>query len=312
MPDEIAAQTGSSGEGNRWPPLPYDEWKDTCTTLHLWTQVVGKIRLAKAPLINHWWQVPLYVTCRGLTTSPIPHDRCSFQIEFDFVDHQLRIDVSDGRSESVGLGPRPVADFYSEVMGKLRGLGVDVRIWTMPVEISEAIRFEQNHQHAAYIPEHAHRFWRVLVEADRVLTMFRACFLGKVSPVHFFWGACDIAVTRFSGRRAPLHPGAPGLALSVAREAYSHEVSSCGFWPGNGGLGQAAFYSYAYPEPPSFAHAPVRPSAAFYSRDLREFILPYKEAWQGADPDKAVLEFLQSTYEAAAELGKWDRRALER
>jgi len=263
-------------------------------------------------MINHWWQVPLYVTCRGLTTSPIPHDQCSFQIEFDFVDHRLRIDASDGRGESVRLAPRPVADFYDEVMSKLGALGLDVRIRTMPVEIPDPIRFEQDREHAVYAPEHAHRFWRVLVEVDRVLTIFRARLLGKVSPVHCFWGACDMAVTRFSGRRAPPHPGAPGLALSVAREAYSHEVSSCGFWPGNGGFGESAFYSYAYPEPPSFSDAPVRPSATFYSRDLGEFILPYEEALQAADPDRAVLEFLQSTYEAAAELGKWDRTALER
>jgi uncharacterized protein DUF5996 len=312
MTDQIAAQTTSSEDGSQWPPLPYDEWRDTCTTLHLWTQVVGKIRLAKAPMINHWWQVPLYVTRRGLTTSPIPHDRCSFQIEFDFVDHRLRIDASDGRVESVRLVPQPVADFYGEVMSKLRALGLDVRIWTMPVEIPDPIRFEQDREHAVYSSEHAHRFWRVLVEVDRVLTIFGARFLGKVSPVHFFWGACDMAVTRFSGRRAPPHPGALGLALSVAREAYSHEVSSCGFWPGNGGFGRAAFYSYAYPEPPSFSDAPVRPSATFYNRDLHEFILPYEEARQAADPDRAVLEFLQSTYEAAAELGKSDRTALER
>ena len=208
MTDQIAAQTTSSEDGSQWPPLPYDEWRDTCTTLHLWTQVVGKIRLAKAPMINHWWQVPLYVTCRGLTTSPIPHDRCSFQIEFDFVDHRLRIDASDGRVESVRLAPQPVADFYGEVMSKLRALGLDVRIWTMPVEIPDPIRFEQDREHAVYSSEHAHRFWRVLVEVDRVLTIFRARFLGKVSPVHFFWGACDMAVTLFRSSRPATSRGA--------------------------------------------------------------------------------------------------------
>jgi hypothetical protein len=278
----------------------------------MWTQVVGKIRLAKAPMINHWWQVPLYVTCRGLTTSPIPHDGHSFQIDFDFIDHRLRIEVNDGRAESFALAPCPVADFYSEVMGRLRALGLEVRIWTLPVEIPDPIPFEQDREHTAYDREYANRFWRILVKADQLFTTFRSRFIGKVSPVHFFWGSFDLAVTRFSGRRAPPHPGAPNTGDHVTREAYSHEVSSCGFWPGNGGFGEPAFYSYAYPQPPGFPDAPARPSTAFYGRNIGEFILRYDNARQAAAPDEAVLDFLQSTYEAAANLGKWDRAALER
>jgi hypothetical protein len=305
-------QRASVQHGESWPRLPLEEWKDTCATLHLWTQVVGKIRLAKAPMINHWWQVPLYVTCRGLTTSPIPDGERSFQIDFDFVDHRLWIHASDGRAESLALAPRPVADFYNEVMGKLRALGLEVRIWTLPVEIPDPIPFEEDREHAAYDPEYANRFWRILVKADQLFTAFRSRFIGKVSPVHFFWGSFDLSVTRFSGRRAPPHPGAPNTADRVTREAYSHEVSSCGFWPGNGGFGRPAFYSYAYPQPPGFPDAPARPSAAFYGRDLGEFILRYDDARQADAPGEAVLDFLQSTYEAAADLGRWDRAALER
>jgi hypothetical protein len=302
----------SAQNGESWPRLPFEEWKDTCATLHMWTQVVGKIRLAKAPMINHWWQVPLYVTCRGLTTSPIPHDGHSFQIDFDFIDHRLRIEVNDGRAESFALAPCPVADFYSEVMGRLRALGLEVRIWTLPVEIPDPIPFEQDREHTAYDREYANRFWRILVKADQLFTAFRSRFIGKVSPVHFFWGSFDLAVTRFSGRRAPPHPGAPQTGDHVTREAYSHEVSSCGFWPGNGGFGEPAFYSYAYPQPPGFPDAPARPSTAFYGRNIGEFILRYDDARQAAAPNEAVLDFLQSTYEAAANLGKWDRAALER
>jgi hypothetical protein len=295
-----------------WPALPFDDWKDTCATLHLWTQVVGKIRLAQAPMVNHWWQVPLYVTPRGLTTSSMPHGERTFRIDFDFVEHRLRIEASDGRVETMSLAPCSVAEFHAEVMGRLGGMGLDVRISTLPCEIPDPIPFEQDRVHAAYDTEQANRFWRVLVQADRVLAGFRGRFLGKASPVHFFWGSFDLAATRFSGRRAPPHPPAPHLALWVVREAYSHEVSSCGFWPGNGGFGRPAFYSYAYPEPAGFGDAPVRPAAAFYGRDLGEFVLPYDDARQAADPDDAVLEFLESTYEAAAGLGGWDRQALER
>src|ERR1700751_4370294 len=248
-----------------WPELHFEAWQDTYDTLHLWTQIVGKIRLAKAPMLNHWWQVPLYVTCRGLTTSPIPHETgVGFQFAFDFIDHRLRIEVSDGRSETLPIEPCAVADFYQGIMGRLKALGLDVRIWTVPVEIPEPIPFEQDRQHAAYDAHYAQQFWRVLVDVDRVLKQFRSRFLGKASPVPFFWGSFDMAVTRFSGRLAPPHPSAPGLADHVTREAYSHEVSSCGFWPGKG-LGQPAFYSYAYPEPAGYADALVllmaRPTA---------------------------------------------------
>lgn len=296
-----------------WPSLPFDAWKDTCATLHMWTQIVGKVRLAQAPMVNHWWQVALYVTCRGLTTSPIPYGARTFQIDFDFVAHRLSIGTSEGDSESFSLAPRPVAEFYQEVMDRMQSLGLEVRFWTMPVEVADAIPFEQDRQHASYDPEYANRFWRTLLQAHRVFEEFRARFLGKVSPVHFFWGSFDLAVTRFSGRSAPPHPGtAPHVSNAVMREAYSHEVSSAGFWPGNGGFGRPAFYAYAYPQPPGFAEAPVRPAAAFFSRELGEFVLPYDDVRQADSPDDALLEFLQSTYEAAADLGRWDRAALER
>src|SRR5712691_1948517 len=296
-----------------WPELPFDEWKDTCATLHLWTQIVGKVRLGKAPLVNHWWQVPLYVTCRGLTTSPIPHESGgSFQIDFDFIDHRLIIAASDGRVETLPLAPCSVADFYRNVMDRLKALGLEIRIWTVPVELPDSIRFDHDHTHAAYDAGWAQRFWQVLVQVDRVLTVFRSRFIGKVSPVHFFWGSFDMAVTRFSGRRAPPHPGAPSVADRVTREAYSHEVSSCGFWPGNGGFGQPAFYSYAYAEPAGLPDARVQPDGAFYSPEFHEFILTYEAARQSAAPEDAVLQFLESTYAAAADLGYWDRAALER
>ena len=247
---------------NSWPALPLQEWQDTCDTLHMWTQVVGKIRLAQAPLINHWWEVPLYVTCRGLTTSPIPYGERTFQIDFDFIDHRLTIRTSDGATELLALQPRSVADFHAAVMERMRALGLPVRIWTTPVEVANPIPFEADRQHAAYDADHANRFWRILVQADRVFTAFRARFIGKVSPVHFFWGSFDLAVTRFSGRPAPAQPGAD----RITREAYSHEVSSCGFWPGGDGIDKPAFYSYAFPQPDGFAEAPVRPAAAFYDR----------------------------------------------
>ena len=295
-----------------WPDLPFAEWCDTRATLHMWMQIVGKIRLAQAPLINHWWQVPLYVTSHGLTTSPIPYGERVFEISFDFIDHRLTIETNDGGAAAFALRPQSVADFYGEVMRRLHALGFDISIWTTPVEIPDPIPFEQDQTHAAYDPDYANRFWRILLQADRVLTAFRAGFLGKASPVHFFWGSFDLAVTRFSGRRAPPHPGAPNIADRVTREAYSHEVSSCGFWPGGAGMEQPIFYSYAYPQPPGFAEAPVRPEAAFYNRDFGEFILSYDAVRHAASPDEALLDFLQSTYEAAATLAHWDRAALER
>jgi hypothetical protein len=299
-------------EDGRWPALPYQEWRDTCATLQLWTQIVGKIRLALAPPVNHWWHVPLYLTSRGLTTSPMPYQGLTFQIDFDFIDHALRIAVSDGRQETLPLRPCSVADFYAEIMGRLRALGLEVRIWTIPVEIANPIRFEQDHIHAAYDPVATNRFWRVLAEVDQVFAAFRGRFLGKSSPVHFFWGSFDLAVTRFSGRPAPPPPSNPMIPDAVNREAYSHEVSSYGFWPGNGGFGQAAFYCYAYPQPAGFAEARIAPSAGHYSRELGEFILPYDEVRQAAEPAGLLLDFLESTYAAAADLARWDRAALER
>jgi len=298
--------------GDRWPALDYTEWQDSCATLHLLTQIVGKIRLAHAPLVNHWWQVPLYVTSRGLTTSAMPHGARNFQIDFDFIDHQLRIEASDGRRDSIPLIPRPVADFYAELMGRLRALDLETHLWTMPVEIADPVAFEEDRVHAAYDPGQVTRFWRALVQIDQVFTVFRSRFCGKASPVHFFWGSFDLAVTRFSGRRAPLHPGAPSVPDFITREAYSHEVSSCGFWPGNGGFGRPAFYSYAYPEPAGFADAAVTPPGAYYSKEIGEFILPYDAVREGAAPRELLLDFLESTYAAAANLGNWDRAALER
>ncbi len=295
-----------------WPALPYADWQDTAATLQLWTQVVGKVRLALSPPVNHWWQVTLYVTARGLTTSPIPHGQRTFQIDFDFVDQQLRITASDGVSQSLPLAARPVAEFYQQVMATLADLGLAVRIWPMPSEIPNAIPFDQDRTHTAYDPAYARRFWQVLVQADRVLHAFRGRFIGKVSPVHFFWGGFDLAVTRFSGRRAPVHPTIPGVADSITHEAYSHEVSSCGFWPGGGPFPAPMFYAYAYPEPAGFRDAPVQPVGAYYSAELGEFVLPYDELRAAPDPDAALLSFLQSTYEAAADRAGWDRAALER
>jgi hypothetical protein len=295
-----------------WPALPLSAWEDTRTTLHMWTQVVGKVRLALAPMVNHWWQIPLYVTCHGLTTSPIPYGARTFQIDFDFIDHRLRIATADGRSEEFALVPRSVAAFHAELMGRLRSLGIEPRIWTMPVEIPDPIPFEADHEHAAYDADYANRFWRALVQADRVFTIFRGRFCGKASPVHFFWGSFDLAVTRFSGRPAPVHPGAPNVADCVTREAYSHEVSSCGFWPGGPGSPEPTFYAYAYPAPDGFARASAGPDGAFFSANLGEFLLPYDVVRQATAPDDVLLQFLQSTYEAAADLGRWERAALER
>ena len=295
----------------RWPELHYDAWRDTAQTLHLWTQVVGKVRLATTPWLNHSWHVPLYVTARGLTTSPMPHGERTFEIAFDFVDHRLQFTVSDGKTAELPLTPRSVAQFKKAVLETLQTLGVPTAIRDFPCEIADAVPFSADHVHAAYDPDAAHRFWRALVQADRVMKQFRTGFIGKASPVHFFWGSFDLAVTRFSGRRAPLHPGvAPGVAKIVMQEAYSHEVSSAGFWPGGGGV-DASFYSYAYPSPPGFASAAVRPATAQYNEAMGEFLLPYEAVRTAPDPDAALLAFLQSTYEAAADLAHWDRAALE-
>lgn len=294
-----------------WPPLRYDDWADTAQTLHMWTQVVGKVRMMKSPPVNHSWHVVLYVTSRGLSTSPVPSGDGTFEIEFDFIDHKLRIVTTEGAEHDFELEPMTVADFYAKVMAALAELGVDVTIYPIPSEVAEPIAFTKDTIHRSYDAAAVERFWRVLVDSCRVFTLFRSRFLGKVSPVHFFWGAIDLAVTRFSGREAPPHPGAPGLPLRVAREAYSHEVSSAGFWPGGNGF-DAVFYSYAYPEPEGYAQAAVKPADAFYSTELREFVLPYDALRNSASPEDALMEFLQSTYEAAADLGKWDRAALER
>jgi hypothetical protein len=295
-----------------WPALPLEAWEPTRATLHMWTQIVGKVRLALSPYMNHWWQVPLYVTARGLTTSPIPYEGGTFEIVFDFIEHNLLIEKSDGTAKTLRLAPRSVAEFYADLMAALLSLGIAVKIWTMPVELPNPIPFDQDRTHASYDRDYANRFWRILVSADAILKEFRGRFIGKASPVHFFWGSFDLAVTRFSGRRAPRHPGGvPHLSDAVACEAYSHEVSSAGFWPGGGAIDYPAFYSYAYPEPEGFRAARVRPGAAFFSEALAEFILPYDAVRTGPDPDHALLDFLQSTYEAAAIAAKWDRDALE-
>ena len=295
-----------------WPDLPTAAWRDSCETLHLWTQIVGKIRLSRTPWLNHSWHVTLYVSARGLTTSPIPNDPGNFQIDFDFIDHLLRISTSGGAKREFALSGQSVSSFYADVTAALAELGIEVAIDEMPNELPDPIRFSQDDRHASYDPDAVRRFFRILVNADRVFKQFRTGFLGKASPVHFFWGSFDLAVTRFSGRRAPRHPGGvPHLSDDVACEAYSHEVSSAGFWPGSGAIDYPAFYSYAYPEPPGFRAAPLRPEAAFFSEALGEFILPYDAVRLSAQPDQALLDFLQSTYEAAANAAKWDRDALE-
>jgi hypothetical protein len=296
----------------QWPQLPFEAWQETYATLHLWTQVVGKIRMARSAWCNHSWQVTLYVTPRGLSTSVIPHGARSFQIDFDFVDHRLRIDSSHQASRSMPLESQSVATFYARLMRTLDELELPVRIFTRPSEIVDPIAFDRDEVHRAYDPEYANRFGRILVQVDRVFKQFRSRFIGKCSPVHFFWGAPDLAVTRFSGRPAPQHPGGiPNLPDPIAREAYSHEVSSCGFWPGGGSIAYPAFYAYAYPEPAGFSQARVRPDGAFYSAEMHEFLLPYERVRESTDPDRTLLEFLQSTYDAAADLGRWDRLVLE-
>jgi hypothetical protein len=291
-----------------WPALPLAEWETTRATLHMWTQMAGKVRLALAPLVNHWWSVVLYVNSRGLTTSAIPYEDRAFEIQFDFLKHVLEIKVCDGAVRTLALAPRSVADFYREFMDALASLGIRVKIWPMPVEIPNPIRFDEDRVHASYDPEAAHRFWRALVSVNSIFNEFRSRFIGKSSPVHFFWGSFDLAVTRFSGRRAPERPGAD----KMTREAYSHEVSSVGFWPGTEGVIDAAFYAYAAPEPAGFSGARIRPAAAFYDKKMSEFFLPYEEVRRSANPRDTLLDFAQSTYEAAASLGNWDRAALER
>jgi len=297
---------------SQWPALPFAEWKDTALTLHMWTQIIGKIRLTLSPWTNHSWHVTLYVTSRGLTTSPIPHGAHTFEIQFDFIDHQLLIDKSDGARRTIPLKPQSVAEFYRGVMKALSDLKLPVTINTTPNEIENPIPFDQDEEHRSYDGEYANRFWRVLVQSDRVFKEFRSRFCGKCSPVHFFWGSFDLAVTRFSGRPAPAHPGGvPHLPDEITREAYSQEVSSLGFWPGNAAAPTPIFYSYAYPEPLGFAEAKVQPDAAFYEGKLREFILPYDAVRTATKPDQVLLDFAQTAYDAASTLGKWDRAALE-
>jgi hypothetical protein len=291
-----------------WPALPWQEWEDTAATLHMWMQIVGKTRLALTPRENHWWNVPLYVTPRGLSTWSIPYHDNLFDVEFDFIDHQLHGRVSSGENKSIVLQPQSVAAFYQEYLELLRSLDIEVKINPKPVEIADPIPFTEDHQHASYDREAVSRFWRILQHSDRLFKRFRADFLGKSSPVHFFWGSFDLAVTRFSGRPATPRPGAD----AITREAYSHEVISAGFWPGNGGFGAPAFYCYAAPEPIGLKHKQVSPAQAFYSGDLNEFLLKYDDVRKANSPDEAVLEFLQTSYEAAANLAGWDRTALER
>jgi hypothetical protein len=298
-----------------WPPLPLDEWSDTRDTLHLWTQIVGKTRLALAPMVNHWWQVPLYISARGLTTSRIPYGTAGFSVELDFIGHDLQALCDDGRTWSMTLAPRSVADFYSEYMFGLRSLGIEIRMWPVPVEIADGIPFAKDETHASYDAGAAHRFWLALAQAARVLEIFRGRFLGKSSPVHFFWGSFDLACTRFNGARAPQHPGGvPGLADWVTREAYSHACISAGWWPGTIGspMTEPAFYAYAYPEPTGCPTAKIRPDAGYYHDEMHEWILPHDAVRTASNPDALVLDFCQSTYEGAATLGGWDRASLER
>jgi hypothetical protein len=291
-----------------WPALPLEQWEDTRATLHMWTQIVGKIRLEQTPLVNHWWNVPLYVSAHGLTTTAMPYEERFFEMEFDFVDHFLVIKCSDGASANVALEPKSVATFYQQTMAALRSLGLELSIWKMPVEIPDPIPFDEDEQHASYDRKYVERCWQVLRSSEKVLQDFRSRFIGKCSPVHFFWGSFDLAVTRFSGRPAPARPDAD----PITREAYSHEVISHGWWPGQGPLGKPAFYSYTAPAPDGLANAPLKPSQAYYSNDLSEFLLLYDDVRNAADPEAALMDFCQSTYEAGANLAGWDRASLER
>jgi hypothetical protein len=294
-----------------WPELPWEAWQETAATLHMWTQIVGKVRLRQMPWINHSWHVTLYVSPSGLTTSAIPYGDRLFQVDFDFVRHRLAITTSDARSRSLPLEPQTTADFYASFMTALRELGLEVRISARPNEVEPAIPFAQDREHASYDGDAVHRFWRALVQVDRVFTRFRAGFRGKTSPSHFFWGSFDLAVTRFSGRRAPDHPGGyPNMPLDVMREAYSHEVSSAGFWPGGQQMPYPIFYAYAYPTPAGFSDAEVRPEAAGWNAELGEFVLPYEEVRQATSSERALMDFLESTYAATARLADWDVEAL--
>jgi len=298
---------------SQWPDLPLSAWSDTCDTLQLWTQIAGKVRIAVTPLVNHWWNATFLVTARGLAAPAMPYGGGTFDIVFDFAGQRLAIETSNGSAEGFALKPMAVADFHAEFMDRLRRLGIDVHIWTMPSEIENAVPFDRDRTHAQYDPVYAQRFWHALVQANRVMNEFRARFIGKASPVHFFWGSFDLAVTRFSGRTAPPPEGAtPHVASWVMAEAYSHEVSSCGFWPGNGGYGHAAFYVYAYPEPSGYGDTRLATAEACYDKGLGQFILPYDAVRQASDPDALLLGFLQETYEAAADLARWHRKTLER
>ncbi|MGA8214609.1 MAG: DUF5996 family protein [Candidatus Sulfotelmatobacter sp.] len=300
--------SGDSWKQAPWPELPLGAWQATCDTLHMWTQIVGKVRLALSPLVNDWWEVAFYVNARGLTTSAIPYGDGIFEVQFDFIDHKLIIQTSRGSTKSIPLKAQTVADFYSDFMSGLRSLGVEVKIWTMPVEVPNPVRFETDTQHASYDPEYAHRFWRILTLCDTIFKEFRSRFIGKDSPVHFFWGSFDLCVTRFSGRRAPERVGAD----PITREAYSHEVISAGFWPGGGEVKGPAFYAYAAPEPLGFSEQKVKPAAALYHPQMKEFLLMYDDVRKAASPREALMDFLQSTYEAGANLAHWDRKELER
>jgi hypothetical protein len=302
----MAARSDNPND-NSWPELPLEAWHDTYATLHMWTQIVGKVRLALSPRVNHWWEVPFYVNSRGLTTSAIPYGDGIFEVQFDFIDHTLILQTSWGSSKTLPLKPQSVAAFYAAFMSALQSLGISVKIWTQPCEVPNPVPFENDTQHASYDPEYARRLWHILILCDTVFQEFRARFIGKDSPVHFFWGSFDLCVTRFSGRRAPERPGAD----SITREAYSHEVISAGFWPGAGYKGPA-FYAYAAPEPPGFSKQEVQPAAAFYDSQLHEFVLLYDDVRRDPSPRQALLAFLQSTYEAAANLAHWDRKQLER
>jgi hypothetical protein len=291
-----------------WPPLKPDSWIETYATLHMWTQMVGKVRLRLAPLVNHWWNVPLYVSAQGLTTSRIPYGERAFELRFDFIHHELVLNTTDGILKTLPLAPRSVAEFYGEFMAMLRSAGIEVKIWRMPVEIPNPIPFDLDHEHCSYDPAAVEKFWRILLSVDAVFSQFRGEFIGKSSPVHFFWGSFDLAVTRFSGRRAPERAGADAMT----REAYSHEVSSVGFWPGGGDVKDSAFYSYMVPEPEGFKEARVRPDAAHYDRQLGEFLLLYEDVRTAKSPSATLLDFCRTTYESGANLGQWERTALER
>ncbi len=302
--------TDRAETGAIWPALPFDQWKETCETLHMWTQIVGKVRLALSPYVNHWWQVPLYITARGLTTSPIPygHDHAIFEVDFDFIDHNLLILTSDGETKTMPLIPRSVASFYQEFLASLRSLGIEVTLNPVPCEVKHPIPFDLDLTHDSYDPVYAHRFWRVLMQTNNVFKHHRSRFIGKSSPSHFFWGSFDLALTFFSGRPAPERQGVD----RITREAYSHEVISCGFWPGNEDFPTPAFYSYAAPAPLGLESAAIRPAKAFYSADMGEFLLRYDDMRTASSPEQALLEFCQSTYEAEANLAQWDRASLER